>query len=255
MLCQLLFDGVAVFLFLPWLLLSYRRWERRHSYGRFAALDGQPPVLDTPDFYQYLGFPAVALALLGVFVAHQQRALRFLPAALALSFLLCLPGPWMAFLAELPPLSFIQMIYLYVIFVGVVAAAAAVGFDWLRLRSASRVPGLVFAIAALAIVGANVLRGLYVFTPVPAEPIPESEAYRLLRADGDTFRITGLWGQNHLPNISNLTGLEDLRIISVTMNPRYHAWFELVDPAVMAKTYPNEACVCAPVASAPHCWC
>jgi hypothetical protein len=38
MLCQLLFDGVAVFLFLPWLLLCYRRWERRRSYGRYAAL-------------------------------------------------------------------------------------------------------------------------------------------------------------------------------------------------------------------------
>jgi len=317
MLCQLLFDGVAVFLFLPWLLLGYRRWQRRRSYGRFAALviafavsftaghhmllasvflgvalvagldfilarrdwrslaglgaasvwgafaasfvllpfwlhlrgawkyktesalgqsyevpdlpgwlhdlsstvlDGHPPVLDTPDFYQYLGFPAVALALLGGFVARRQRALRFLPPALALSFLL---------------------IYLYVIFVGVVAAAAAAGFDWLRLRSASRVPGLVFALAALAIVGANALRGLYVFAPVRAEPIPESEAYRLLRADGETFRITGLWGQNHLPNISHLSGLEDLRIISVAMNPRYHAWFELVDPEVMAKTYPT----------------
>jgi len=338
MLCLALFDGVAVFLFLPWLLLCYRRWERHRSYGRFAALviafalsftsghhmllaavflgvalvavldfllarrdwrslaglgtasvwgaftasfvllpfclhlqgswkyktqtvqgrsyavpdlpgwihgliravlDGRPFLLDTPDFYQYLGFPAVALALIGCFAARRQPTLRFLPPALVLSFLLCLPGPWMGFLAGLPPFAFIRMFYLYVIFLVVVAAAAAAGFDWLRLRGASRVPGLVFAIAALAIVGANALRGLHVFAPVPAEPIPESDAYRLLRADGDTFRITGLGGQCHLPNISHLTGLEDLRVISVVMNPRYHAWFELVDPAVMTKTYPT----------------
>jgi hypothetical protein len=36
-----------------------------------------------------------------------------------------------------------------------------------------------------------------------------------------------------------MTGLEDLRVITVAHNARYHAWFELVDPQVLEWSFPT----------------
>lgn len=334
---QLPFDGAAVFLFLPWLLLAWWRWRARPGYGRFATLvllfalsftsghhmllasvflavavvamadfiagnrdarvplglagtaiwgalcaavvllpfvlhlgtawsyktetgqgltfevpgfsgwltglwqmvfDADAPFLDTPGRYRHFGIPAVALALLGAVVCRA-RSLGFVAPALILAFLLSLPGPWMGFLSELLPLSFIRNIYLYVILTAVVATAAAVGFDWLRERLRDKVPAALWPAAVVLLVGSAFLRGLPFFQPVPVATIPLSEPYQLLLGDPDRFRITSLGGQSHLPNISHLTGLEDLRVISVAHNARYHAWFELVDPQVLEKSFPT----------------
>lgn len=334
---HVLFDGVAVFLFLPWLLWAWGRWASRPGIGRFALLvvlfglaftsghhmllasvflavgllagleallhrrgrallglglagvwgaacaalvllpfvvnlrgawsyktessqglsyevpdlagwleslrqtvfDVGAPFLDAPGFYRHLGVVTCLLALLGAAVAWRERRLRHAAPALAIAFVLCLPGPWMAFAAHLPPLTWIRLLYLWVVLLATVALTAAVGFDWLERRAAGRVPRVAFALVAVALVGAGLLRGLPFFLPVPAEPLPVSEPYRLLREDGDRFRITALWGQNHLPNISQLTGIEDLRVIAVVMNRRYHTWFELVDPEILDKTFPT----------------
>jgi hypothetical protein len=67
------------------------------------------PFLDAPGRYRHLGIPVVALALLGALVCRA-RSLGFVAPALILAFVLSLPGPWMGFLSELPPLSFIRNI-------------------------------------------------------------------------------------------------------------------------------------------------
>jgi hypothetical protein len=36
-----------------------------------------------------------------------------------------------------------------------------------------------------------------------------------------------------------MSGLEDLRVITVAHNARYHTWFELVDPKVLQKSFPT----------------
>ncbi|MBW2419459.1 MAG: YfhO family protein [Deltaproteobacteria bacterium] len=339
MLSHLPFDGVAVYLFIPWLLLAYLRWRERQSWGRFGHLtlafglsftsghhmllaasflavgiavaadfalgrrdwrvllgfaasaawgaglaaavllpfaidlgsawtykteshhglsyvvpDWQGwlaqlgamlspphgPFLDSPAFYLHLGTITLLLALVGAWAAWRRRELRFVPFTLAATFLVCLPGPWMGILGSLPPLTWVRVMYLYAGFVLGVCVAAALGFDRLqRSERLSALPRGVFVAAALALLCLPLLRGLRVLEPVAAAGIPESEPYAFLRSDPEQFRITGLWGQNHLPNISNVTGLEDLRLIAVALNPRYHAWFEVVDPKVLDKGYPT----------------
>ena len=334
---QLPFDGAAVFLFLPWLLLAWWRWRARREYGRFAALvllfalsftsghhmllasvflgvavvaladfiaggrdarallglagaaawgalcaavvllpfalhldaawsyktetlqglsyevpgwsswlaglrhvlvGTDTPFLDAPGRYRHLGVPLVALALLGALVCRA-RSLGFVAPALILAFLLSLPGPWLGFLRGVPPLSFVRNIYLYVILTAVAVTAAAVGFDCLRERLGNRAPAALWPAAAVVIAAGAFLRGLAFFEPVPVAAIPASEPYQLLRGDPDRFRITSLGGQSHLPNISHMSGLEDLRVITVAHNARYHAWFELVDPKVVERGFPT----------------
>lgn len=145
----------------------------------------------------------------------------------------------MSFAAELPPLTWVRMVYLWVILLTAVALTVAVGFDWLERLAANHVPRVAFAAIAIALVAAGVMRGMHFFVPVPVEPLPVSEPYRLLLDDTERFRITALWGQNHLPNISHLTGIDDLRVIAVAMNSRYHTWFQLIDPQILDKSFPT----------------
>ncbi len=337
MLSHLFFDGVAVYLFLPWLLWAWRRWCARPSRERFAVLvglfalsftsghhmlltsvfaavgllaaleaglarrirdlaglaagavwgalgaafvllpfafnlqsawnyktdtpgssfevpdlsgwvaslrdvlfDRGATFLDEYAFFTHLGVGLSALALFGAWAAWREPRLRFAVPALGVAFLLCLPGPWMAPLAELPPLYWLRNIYVFVVLLAASVLTAAIGFDAAMRRAGRRVPHGVFVLVAFLLVGIGLLRGLPFFLPVPAKPIPSSEPYRLLRGDPDRFRITALWGQSHLPNISHLTGLEDLRLISVAMNPRYHTWFQLLDPNILEASPPTE---------------
>jgi hypothetical protein len=126
-----------------------------------------------------------------------------------------------------------------VILTGVAATAAAIGFDWLRERLRNRAPAALWPAAVAVIAACVFLRGLAFFEPVPVAAIPASEPYQLLLGDSDRFRITSLGGQSHLPNISHLSGLEDLRVITTAHNARYHVWFELVDPKVVEKSFPT----------------
>jgi hypothetical protein len=222
---------------LSYVVSSWPEW-----LAQLASLWSAPDdrFLDSPAFYLHLGVVPLLLALAGARAAWGRGALRFVPVTLAATFLLCLPGPWMAFLSQVPPLTWVRVMYLYAGFVFSVCAAAAIGFDSLQRSEALRaLPRGVFVAAALALLCMPLWRASRILEPVAAEGLPQSEPYRFLRADPDRFRITGLWGQSHLPNIANLSGIDDLRLIAVAFNPRYHAWFEVVDPKVLDKGYPT----------------
>ena len=55
---------------------------------------------------------------------------------------------------------------------------------------------------------------------IVGEVSADSPAYRVLRDDGDRFRVTGLWGHLHVPNTSELTGIEDLQRAFKTQSVR-----------------------------------
>jgi hypothetical protein len=248
--------GLAAVVLLPFALHATGAWQYKtqsdHGLSyvvpelsgwleqlRLLAFEAETPFLDSDAFVLHLGLALLGLALLGAIVAWRRRERRFLAVTLAATFLIGIPGPWMGFLGALPPIGWIRVLYLHGTFAFASALAIAMGFDALRRFDRVRVPAALFPIAVVVLLLGPALGAVRVFTPAAAESIPESRPFRFLQADDDAFRITALWGQSHLPNIASMTGLEDLRIVTVAMNPRYHAWFQVVDPDVLAKSYPT----------------
>ncbi len=203
------------------------------------AFDRAGPFLDGPGFYLYLGLPVLALALLGAVQCWRRQHRRLIPVQLCVMFIVCVPGPWMAWASEGSPLTYIRTLYLYALFVFAVAVAAAAGLDFLRSHPRLPRPGLVCWLVVFAVATGSLVRAGPFLRPVPVAALPQSDAYQMLRSDPDRYRVTGLWGQVHLPNLANVSGIEDLRLMAVVMNSRYHAWFELVDPEILDKGFPT----------------
>ena len=181
--------------------------------GRLRAIAmGEPgPFMDGPGFYLYLGLPVLALAGVGAYACWRRPPLRFVAAFLALIFVVCVPGPWMASVAHLPPITFIRTLYLHALFVFAVSLAAAVGLDWIRNHPSIPRAGAVSWLVVLMFAVVLSVRGAEYFEPVAGAALPSSKPLEFLASDNETYRITGLWGQLHLPNISHMSGVEDLR--------------------------------------------
>jgi hypothetical protein len=77
-----------------------------------------------------------------------------------------------------------------------------------------------------------------VLAPHRFEPVPNSAAITFLRGHPGA-RITGLWGQTHVANISRVTGIEDARLVGPVLLQRYQLWWSLVDPRVRSHAYPT----------------
>ena len=206
---------------------------------RAMIVDEPGPFMDGPSFYLYLGVPALALAGLGVAVCWQKPQQRFIAPFFAAMFLFCVPGPWMAFVSDVPPITFIRTFYLYALFVFAVSLAVAAGLEWIRNHPAVPASDVMCWLVVVVLGAMFVARGSEHFQPVKGTVLPASQPYEFLQRDSEQYRVTGLWGQLHLPNIAHLTGIEDLRLLAVTMNRRYHAWFEIVDPGILGKNFPT----------------
>jgi hypothetical protein len=196
-------------------------------------------MLDDPRFYLHLGIPMVALALVGLATALRRRGHRFLVPLTVVTFVLCLPGPWMAWLEQLPPLGWVRNLYLLVLLVAAVVVAAALAVDWIVALLPGRWLRAVVVVVILGVPLTTGLRAWHVYHPRPARPLPVAGPTAFLLQDRSHHRISALWGQLHLPNLASWTGIEDLRIISPTINPRYHEWCLLADPRVLEHSYPT----------------
>ncbi|HYM62217.1 MAG TPA: hypothetical protein VEZ11_15145, partial [Thermoanaerobaculia bacterium] len=198
------------------------------------------PHIDHSSLYRFAGPCAIALAAIGIAVARRRRDRAFLLALLPIAFAIVIPGPWMRFATFVPIWRNLNPWYFATAFCFGVAIAAAIGFDALAARFGWHRRSLaVFAAVALI---ALPFAGDYatVYHLAPARPFTASTAVRFLRALPEPLRITGLGGQTHLANSSELTGIEDLRFTSPLLSRRYHEWFALVDPEVLAKSpYPT----------------
>lgn len=213
-------------------VLSARDWIA--AVGGVLWPSRMQPYLDHPSFFLYLGPCIVPLSLAGAALTFRLRRHRWVAVTLMAAFLVSIPGPWMAPIAAIPPLGWIRSWYWNVSLTFTAAVASAIAVDWIR---PSRQAVLV---AILAIPQAfTVEKGLSMVRPVRNWPLssPGLEFLRKNTADGS--RITALWGQTHLPNLSSMTEIDDLRLNSPLLDTRYHVWFLVLDPGVLQLSYPT----------------
>jgi hypothetical protein len=64
-------------------------------------------------------------------------------------------------------------------------------------------------------------------------------ALDFLRKDTSLFRISGFYGQTHLPNLSDLSGVEDVRLSSPVLPKRYVEWMQAATPGVFNRSFPT----------------
>jgi hypothetical protein len=198
---------------------------------------GDGVMLDEAPSFGYAGLAASLLIGAGVAAARRDVAARLFALLLLIFFLLAFPGPWMAPLIGIPPIAYLKPWYYSGVFGLFLAAVAAIGLDILwRARGRIRVAGIALAIIAAAIYLARAGR---VLAPRTESVSLASAAHRFLKADRDNYRVTGLWGETHLPNISRISGIEDVRYSGPMMTLRYHLWWLLIDPQVLRHTYPT----------------
>lgn len=246
---------IAAPAYLPALIARPSLWtyktstEQGHSYilysieGWVAALRGM--VLDRYDptsccldldaYFIYVGIPVIVLSGLAVRRAVNDAGMRRQLILLAIAFLIAVPGPWMTVLQRF--FSFFKPWYLMPAFTLLLSIAAATGFD--EMRRHGRAGRLLAVALAVAGVGLYAWRSEHVFRPrqLPQETV--SPALRFLREQGQHFRVVSLWGHNHIPNSSGLTGVEDQRLASPILPLRYHWWWQLVDRNVMRRSFPT----------------
>lgn len=198
----------------------------------------KPPIkIDLFPYYGFIGLPTLTLGLLGL--ARIEPRYRFLRLVLPITFLLSVPGPWMSVVGAIPLISSAKIWYIFVSFSFCICVCAAFGIDRLTelvpLQLSLALPILICTLSFTWPFARSIDAYKLVHEPTPMS----SKAYDFLRQDDETFRVTGLWGQVHMPNTSILSGIEDLRLSSPILSERYHRWFKLVDPLILQMSYPT----------------
>ncbi len=185
-------------------------------------MDGGPIVF-------HLGAAAALLMVTGLVVVSRQRATRIVLALVIVGWLLSMPPEWLVHLAVGTPLGYYKPWYLVFVFVFPATIAVAIGFD----RALELVPARLETIAVLMIYGAVIVTAL-----APAKAVLrvqpraalDSPAIRFFADVNTPFRVVGLSGQTHVPNVSAITRIEDVRFSSPVQPLRYHEWIRLAAP-------------------------
>lgn len=219
--------------------LGASEWLRAVSATAIDA-SSDTTLIDTPQFYVFLGPVVAALALGGAAFAGRSPSRRTWLAFAVVSFCVSVPGPWMAPLGELPPLRWVRGFYAITLLAAAASLMAAVTVDHLaRTPRLERLLPLVVAALLLAGPGLTVARTATVVRPVPAFELPSTGASRFLDVNAPGTKLTASWGQVHLPHLAPWSGYDDVRILLVGFDRRLHRWWELVDPNVLDHSYPT----------------
>jgi len=215
-------------------------WTRYFAALATMMSDGVEPssYLDTWKYYDGLGSVVVVLIVCGFVSARRNRAVLWLSIIALAWFALTVAGPWMVFIRWVPLLKYLKTWYYSGAFALFYCAVAAAGLAFLLARPQKllRILGGALAIAGIAI---GVARAWYVLMPRPWEPIVRGAITDKLKSFDEPLRITGLWGQVHLPNAARVTGIEDVRISGPFYPKRYRAWWFAVDDAFIRHSYPT----------------
>jgi membrane protein YfhO len=249
--------GLVAFALLPPLLAASTSWSyKTHTsvgtpYSAYSLpqlgsailvffLDVHPPktcCIDGPPFYLFTGIPAIALAVVGA-IALWKGGRRSIPILVIILLAIAIPGPWMAPIAGLRPVAFLKAWYFVPALVFFLAIALGAGFD-VCLRAKGRLWAIVGVLLVIALIPMYGRRLTEVTALREWRPVDRSAALDFLRSRRQVLRITGLWGQTHMPNASHITGIEDVRISAPVMPMRYALWWQAVDPEVLTRAYPT----------------
>jgi hypothetical protein len=214
---------------------SFKQWMERLGWTFF---DDPYSLLraDYGTFYSFLGPLIVALACIGGWVAVRERRFVFLFPVLLLTFLFAIPGPWMSGIALLPPIRYGNAGYFFGAFAFTALILASIGVE--RVSRATRRSTLVSVVLLVALALTLAPRVLRVFHPVrSAEIVLDSPALQFLKREPRPYRVTGMRGQTLLPNAAEWSGIEDLRICSPILHPRYREWFRVADSEGLRDSY------------------
>jgi hypothetical protein len=170
----------------------------------------------------YLGPATIALALLGLRRAVRLSSCRFLLVTLPLGLIACIPGMW-----EIGPYACAMLVFN-------AALAAAVGWEGLRPRLTARWRTHLAAGAMLACVLPVLAVSGCLLIPVRDCWLPPSGGWQYLLSDPGTFRIA-TFNRIHAPDMSVLTGIDDVGLLAVLIPARCDAWFQVVDPGVPSR--------------------
>ncbi len=220
--------------------IAYHPYSLHHyPFALMNVIWSDPAVkgyLDVPPFYELIGMPVLGLLAACVFAARRDANARILSVLTALWFLITVPGPWMLPLARLEPFNYLKPWYYSGAFACFLALSATSGLAYLwRQRTA-----LARALAVCLVGGAIILGGfrlVQVLAPRQWSPIVGGEVIAYLKQAREPLRLTGLWGQVHLPNSARITGIEDVRLSGPFYPTRLRAWWFAVDEGFSRRSY------------------
>lgn len=194
--------------------------------------------LDTGDFYNYLGPGTALMALAGFVLACRRRGLRWIALITFVGLLIAYPNPLTAPLRHLPVLAYWKTWYLLWVFTFGAALCAGAFVEWARsVVAPSRKAFVAISLTVLAVaplwLHLSQHRILWPVLPL------ESSILTAALGQSDDPRATGLFGQTHMPNISEVTQLEDLRFSSPVHTWRYKRLLSVVSPAADDLSFPT----------------
>jgi hypothetical protein len=195
------------------------------------------PALDEPRTYMFIGIGACLLAIAGVAMSWR-RERAFVAALLVAGVLFSLPAPAWSFVQRLPGVAFCKSWYLLGILTLALAFLVAIGFDTIAARMHERSRGVICALL-FALTIAPLLLRMSERMLIGHPPRVAGAALDFLRKDESLFRISGIYGQTHLPNLSELSGVEDVRLSSPVLPKRYVEWMQAATPGVFSRSFPT----------------
>ena len=221
----------------PYRALPMRLWLNAVHFVVFDEYETGSCCIDLPRFYLFQGLPMIALVVTGCVASLWKKRGRGVAFFALLFALLALPGPWMAPIAHLKPIAYLKPWYLLPAFAFFAALAVSSGVS-LAIDSKRNVLRIGIAIVVVCVAVLDAQRAFGVLSPRPWRDVARSDVLSFLRRGGE-FRITGLWGETHIPNSSRITGLEDVRIAGPLIPIRYALWWQAVDSRVASLSYPT----------------
>jgi hypothetical protein len=167
-----------------------------------------------------------------------RRERAFVAALLVAGVLFSLPAPAWSFVQRLPGVAFCKSWYLLGILTLALAFLVAIGFDTIAARMHERSRGVICALL-FALTIAPLLLRMHERMLMGHPPRVAGAALDFLRKDESLFRISGIYGQTHLPNLSELSGVEDVRLSSPVLPKRYVEWMQAATPGVFSRSFPT----------------
>lgn len=189
--------------------------------------------LDLGEYFHYLGPGVAALLCVGAILSLSARPTRWIGAMTIIGFVICYPNPLTGWLKYVPILEYWKTWYLLWIFTFGAAFSAGAAVQWL-LAGKRYAAMLLISLAALPLVH-RMMRHQLLWTVVPLR----SEIVERIEEEGPFRRITGLRGQTHLPNLSEISRVEDLRASSPLHTWRYRAFLLVLDPELDTHSFPT----------------
>lgn len=204
---------------------QFERW----SWGDWLSLWSgvfrlDPGKANHDDMPALLRIPIFMALLVGVALVRGwgDRAVRAAALVTGVFLFLAVRGPWGVWLEKLPILVTIKSNYLLTVPLFYSCLLAALALRLPKNTSQRARNSIALASAALLVSSAMMLPRSPYWQPRPSVTLSTPE---VLKSNEETpFRVVAGFGQVLLPNVANLAGFEDIRLVSPLQHRRYQLY-------------------------------